>query len=232
MQQPQLAYFEVKWAPGQSEKIPVQFNPTELSFSKGAQIAEIGIPGLDAPILQYVRGQAETLTLDLFFDSTDSGMGAKVTSVTQAADKFYQLVKILPKRHAPPICIFHWNSKFPGRDASKPYGNNKRTSFPCVVESVKHKYTLFNPDGVPLRATLSLSLKEYRPLNQQLNELNKHSPDRTQFHVLQEGETLSFVAGRQEYAPGDWRILADANGFEDPRRLRPGAFVKVPPIGQ
>ena len=55
--------------------IEVQYNPTELSWDKGAQLAEITIPGLDAPLQQFVRGQAEKLTLELFFDTTDHGMG-------------------------------------------------------------------------------------------------------------------------------------------------------------
>ena len=29
--------------------IPVQFNPTEYTLAKGAQIAEIAIPGIDSP---------------------------------------------------------------------------------------------------------------------------------------------------------------------------------------
>ena len=39
-------------------------------IAKGAQIAEIAIPGIDSPILQFVRGQTQTLTLELFFDTT------------------------------------------------------------------------------------------------------------------------------------------------------------------
>ena len=46
------------------EPIPVQYNPTEFTFDKSAQIAEIPIPGLDAPLQQFVHGQAEKLTLD------------------------------------------------------------------------------------------------------------------------------------------------------------------------
>ncbi len=30
--------------------IPVQFNPTEYALSKGAQIADIAIPGIDSPL--------------------------------------------------------------------------------------------------------------------------------------------------------------------------------------
>jgi hypothetical protein len=229
MQQPKQALLKVEWGPGQTERLKVQYNPTELSFSKGAQIAEIDIPGLDAPLLQYVRGQSETLTLDLFFDSTEDGMGARVTSVTKMADKFYQLVKILPDRHAPPICTFIWNSKFPGTDVAPEYGSHRRRSFCCIVDSVKHKYTLFNPAGIPLRATVTVSLREYRTLSKQLAELNLNSPDRTQFHVLEEGENLPLIAHRQYYSAGDWRLIAEANQLDDPRRLSAGTFLRVPP---
>jgi nucleoid-associated protein YgaU len=231
MQQPKKAKLRVEWGPGQTENLEVAYNPTDLSFSKSAQIAEIDIPGLDAPLFQYVRGQAETLTIDLFFDSTEDGMGAKVTSVTKTTDKFYQLVKLLPDRHAPPICTFIWNAKFPGANLYAAYGSNRRMRFRCIVDSVKHKYTLFNPAGIPLRATVNLSLREYRSLDQQLFELNKNSPDRTQFHVLAEGETLSQIAGSHYYDPVVWRTIAEANNIDDPRRLRPGAFLRLPPQG-
>src|SRR5205823_5768716 len=90
----QKAHFVVELPGGEPEAIAVQFNPTEMTFAKGAQIAEIGIPGLDAPIQQFVRGQAEKLTLDLFFDTTESGMDGSATSVTTLTDKFYSTVKI------------------------------------------------------------------------------------------------------------------------------------------
>ena len=139
------------------EAIEVQYNPTELSYDKSAQFAEIAIPGLDAPLQQFVRGQTEKLTLELFFDTTDQGMGKGATSVTTLTDRIYQLVKIEPTRHAPPICTFVWNDQFPGSSLGRrrrASGNQRRNGFTCVVESVKQKFTLFSPEGVPLRATL------------------------------------------------------------------------------
>ena len=100
---------------GVASEIEVSYNPTELTFSKSAQIAEIPIPGLDSPILQFVRGQAETLNVELFFDSTDDGMGPTATPVTEKTDKFYQLIKIDRSTHAPPVCRFIWGDQgFPG----------------------------------------------------------------------------------------------------------------------
>jgi nucleoid-associated protein YgaU len=94
---------------------------------------------------------------------------------------------------------------------------------------VRHKYTLFSPEGIPLRATVSVTFREYKTINQQFDELNLNSPDRTQVHILQQGETLSSVAGIHYDRPSDWRLIALKNTIEDPRRIDPGAFLTVPP---
>src|SRR5690606_4784592 len=94
--------------------IDVQFNPVEYSFSKSAQIAEINIPGIDSPILQFIRGQNEKLTLDLIFDAIVDDRGAagdmttEARSVTELTEPVYQLVKIQPELHAVPRVKFCW----------------------------------------------------------------------------------------------------------------------------
>src|SRR5438445_8877933 len=95
--------------PGLPARITVQFNPAEYTLSKAAQLAEIAIPGIDSPILQFVRGQTETLALELFFDTTQSGMGeSSVQDVRQLTRPVYQLVKIQSTTHAPPRIRFIW----------------------------------------------------------------------------------------------------------------------------
>jgi hypothetical protein len=230
MQQLEKALLVATYHDGTTAIIPVQFNPTEFSFDKSAQIAEITIPGLDAPLLQFMRGQTEKLTMDLFFDTTDNGMGPGATSVTTLTDLVYGLVKIDPDGHAPPICSFLWNSSFPGGDLSPLLGNQRRTEFQCVVESVKQKFTLFSPEGVPLRATLTVAFREYKTLDEQLRQLNLNSPDRTQSHALQSGETLASVAAQHYRTPSEWRRIADENSINDPRRLTPGTLLSVPPL--
>jgi nucleoid-associated protein YgaU len=109
-------------------------------------------------------------------------------------------------------------------------GNQRRNAFRCVVESVKQKFTLFSPEGVPLRATLTVTFREYKTLEDLFPEQNPSSPTRTHSHVLKQSETLSAVAGRYYLKPGEWRAIAEANGIEDPRRLAPGMLLKIPPI--
>jgi nucleoid-associated protein YgaU len=266
MEQLAKAALLVQWASRKPELIEVQYNPTELSYDKGVQLAEIPIPGLDAPLQQFVRGQAEKLTVELFFDTTEQGMGKRATSVTTLTDKIYQLIKIEPERHAPPICTFVWSEQFPGSSiggtagkatnaigsvavlaaagllsgevagaivgalAGAANGNQRRNGFKCIVESVKQKFTLFSPKGVPLRATLTVTLREYKTLEDQLAQLNLNSPDRTHSHVVQRGETLAAIAAQYYERPGEWRAIAAANEIEDPRRLDAGTFLTIPPI--
>lgn len=229
---PAKGMLTVETGPNSLEIYEVQYNPTELQLEKQVQLAEIAIPGLDAPLQQFIRGNAEKLTLELFCDSTEEGMGIGARSVTQETDRLYQLVKIVPEFHAPPVVTFSWNAAFPGDSLDSAWGSQRRTSFTGLAESVRTRFTLFSPEGVPLRATVTLVLREWRPIETQLAELNLQSPDRSHRHVLAVGDTLSGLAARYYQRPGDWRPIAQANGIEDPRRLPVGLALRVPAIGK
>jgi hypothetical protein len=211
--------------------VDVLFNPTELTFTKAAQIAEVAIPGLDMPILQFVHGQTETLTIDLFFDTTDYGTGDVTVPVTNYTDQFYQLIKINRQTHAPPVCQFRWTSfGFPGWNLTDQWSTQSRYNFQCIVESVRQRFTLFAADGTPLRATLTVSLREYKSLQQQIAEIRFESPNHTQSHVVASGETLSSIANASYADPAQWRVIADANQIDDPLDLRPGDILEIPPL--
>jgi nucleoid-associated protein YgaU len=213
--------------------LEVQFNPTEFTLNKGVQLAEIAIPGLDTPILQFVRGQTETLTLDLFFDTTDAGMGDSATPVTTVTDQFYQLIKIDSDIHAPPICHFAWGGhNFPGSNMNGNWASqNRENGFDCLIESVRQRFTMFSTQGVPLRATLTVSLREYKTLDKQLQQLGLKSSDHTRTHVVQRGETLNKIADQYYENSAQWRVIADANTILDPLALEPGTILELPPLG-
>jgi nucleoid-associated protein YgaU len=212
------------------KRMDVQFNPGELSMSKAAQFAEIGIPGIDSPILQFVRGETEQISLELLFDSTDRGTGLTAEPVTRKTNKFYALVKMTGEEHAPPRCRFGWGTEFPGLVAVPGAGAAPREQFDCVVESIQQRFTLFSSAGVPLRAVLNVSLREYKPLQRQLEELNLQTADHTRVHTVTRGETLPGIAWRHYENPAQWRAIADANGMRDVRRLRPGSVLRLPPV--
>lgn len=200
--------------------IHVQFNPSEYTLTKGAQIAEIAIPGIDAPVLQFVRGQTQTLSMELFFDTTQMGMGEDpVTDVRTLTEPVFQLVKIQAKTHAPPRLRFSWGLGL---------------SFRAIIDNIQQKFTLFNPAGIPLRAALTVNFKEYQTLEEQLQRLNLQSADHTKKRVIKRGETLALIA-YQEYGDStEWRLIyEDDRNVElipDPRRLQPGVEIVIPSI--
>jgi nucleoid-associated protein YgaU len=89
---------------------------------------------------------------------------------------------------------------------------------------------LFSSDGVPLRATLTITLREYKTLNDQLSRLGLSSPDRTHAHVLAQTDSLAGVADRYYDRPADWRPIADNNAITDPRRLKAGLILEIPTL--
>lgn len=212
--------------------LSVQYNPTEFTLNKGVQIADISIPGLDQPIQQFVRGQTETLALDLFFDTTEAGMGDDASPVTVETDKFYQLIKIDRKTHAPPVFRFIWGADgFPGSNLTEQWSSQKRENgFQCIVESVRQRFTVFSPIGKPLRAILSVTLREYRTLEQQVDQIRFESPDHTHEHVVERGDTLSRIAEEAYGDPRKWRPIAERNKIIDPLDLKLGMVLEIPPI--
>jgi Contractile injection system tube protein len=203
--------------PDSNYRFPVQFNPTEYTLEKGAQIAEIAIPGLDSPILQFVRGQNRKLTLDLFFDTTEAGLDELAVDVRILTEEFSQLVRQRGKTHAPPRIRFSWGVGL---------------SFKAIVENVREQFTLFNPGGVPLRATLSVTFREYKTLDEQIAELNLQSSNQTRKRPVVADDTLAKVAAEEYGDPSLWRVIADANreATRNVRRLRVGDILTIPAI--
>jgi hypothetical protein len=226
---PGQAFFMVWWS-NDVDIVPCQFNPTQITLEKGVQFAEINIPGLTAPLQQFVRGQAETLNLELLFDTSDQGMGENAVSVATLTDAFYAMARVEPDGHAPPVVYFCWGDDFPGHQLPAKLKGQRRNCFSGVVTSIKQNFTLWSSSGVPVRAKLNLTIKEYAPLDQQLKELNLNSPDKTHSHVIARGETLGAISHRYYSDSTAWRKVADANAIEDPRRLMPGRQLTVPVI--
>ncbi len=105
-------------------------------------------------------------------------------------------------------------------------------SFRAIVESVQQKFTLFDPDGIPLRATLTVTFREYKTLEEQLKELNLQTSDHTKRRVVQRGDTLARIAAEEYDDPRQWRRIAEANPelTANPRQLTPGTTLEIPPL--
>jgi nucleoid-associated protein YgaU len=89
---------------------------------------------------------------------------------------------------------------------------------------------MFLPDGKPCRATANLSIKEAQTAKEQLEANPRNSPDHTKRRTVKMGETLALIAHQEYDDPAEWRRIADANGIHDPKDVKAGTVLTLPPI--
>jgi hypothetical protein len=206
-----------------STRIEALYNPEKYSVNKGVQYAEIGIPGLDEPVLQFIRGQNEKVTLDLFFDTTEQGMVDNVVDVRNLTFAVYNLLKVDTATHAPPRFTVEWGT---GRSL---FGQGSTSSL-SVLESMTEEFTLFAPTGEPLRAKLTVTIRMASTVKLQFQETPRNSPDRTKVVMAVRGQRITDIAYQQYGDPTQWRPIAAANQIANPRFLDPGTSLTVPSL--
>lgn len=201
----------------EDNKIHFLFNPKEFTVEKSNQFSEVTPFGRSSPIIQFIRGNARTITMDLFFDTYEEGTDVRdytdtITGWEDPTKKDKGLMDIASGLHAPPVCKFIWG-KF---------------QFKCIIERISKRFTMFLPDGTPVRATLNVTLKECMSLKEQTDFENLQSSDITKRWTVIQGDSLWSIASREYGNPGDWRLIANENGIDNPRLLTPGMELRIP----
>lgn len=190
--------------------IPIRFNPTEYQIQKQNSFADINIPGLETPPIQFIRGAGEKLTTELLVDTSETLEDVREKYV----NRLRGLMNIQSDLHAPPILRLVWDKEV----------------FRGVLESLTVTYVMFRPDGAPLRARLAVSLKEYKTVGEQLRERPRRSPDVDKTYTVVRGDTISGIAFHVFRDASKWREIAKANEIRDPRQLTPGMALAIPTL--
>jgi nucleoid-associated protein YgaU len=211
----ELAKAKVRVLDGRNKdrEFEVIFNPTEYNLEISNSFQEAAPPGLSNPILQFVNGQTQVLTMDLLFDTyTDGGR----EDVSVRTKNFADMLAIDAAFHAPPRVEFKWG----------------QFAFKAVVEKLSQRFTMFRSDGIPVRATLSVTFKQFRSLAEQLEQPRRNSADKTKRRVFTADDRLFLLAFREYQDPRYWRVIAARNEIDDPFSLAPGDVLILPPLDE
>jgi hypothetical protein len=214
-----IAYIEPLEGKLNGQQIEVLFNPAEYTIEKSNQYQSNPIPGLATPVAQFVHGNADTLTMELFFDTyaPSKSRHSRIQQgedVRKYTDKLASLLDMDSSLHAAPVCKFVWG----------------KVEFKAIIERLSQKFTMFLSDGTPVRATLNVSFKEYKPITEQLKEIGRESADRTKRRIIREGDSLWMFAAEEYGDPAFWRQIAIKNAIENPRLLEVGREIELPPL--
>lgn len=189
-------------------EVKVLLNPTELNVEHSVNYKETTPPGLSSSITQFVNEKSEVLTVELLFDTHTDGHNSDVSVLT---NQFITMASIDSSLHAPPRVSFLWGV----------------FSFVAVVERVTQRFTMFTSDGVPVRANLSVTFRQYRSL---ATQVKVESADKTKRRVFESHDSIWLLADREYGDTKYWRLIAARNRIEDPRRITPGTVLVLPPL--
>lgn len=203
----------------EAQHIEVQFNPSTLkvALSNSLKADNRGGSGGSRNAAQFVEKSESSLSVELLFDTTVKWKSVQANSdvrkqTRRIAEQFMQPQDPDSKRpKAPKRCRFQWGSfKFTG-----------------MVSSYSETLDFFAPEGIPLRATLALTLKEDRyqfDMDESVQAAARNMPVFAPGGAGVSADRATEAAGQN---PRDWRAAADANSLENPR-FTPDSGVSVP----
>jgi len=87
---------------------------------------------------------------------------------------------------------------------------------------------MFTAAGVPVRATAHCALKQWISNSTDLRNQDLMSSDVAKVWVVKRGQSLATIASAEYGDPRAWRIIADANGIDNPLDLAPGTQLLLP----
>ena len=197
-----------------NEAFEVLFNPNQISIQKATKWELTPTAERDAPTSQFTYGEPATLSMELFFDTYEVQR-----DVREHTDKLYHLTTVEKHGdlHRPPLCRLVW-------------GNFNFNDFQWVLQSLNQRFTLFLDSGTPVRATLSCTFKQWRSDEVEARLLNKQSPDVVKTRTVRRDDTLSNIAAASYKDAAQWRPIAEANGIDNPRRLKVGQVLAIPAL--
>jgi nucleoid-associated protein YgaU len=196
--------------------IRFMFNPNQLALTKSASwLPHVARDAESSGIAEFSGAQPRTLSLEIFLDATDTHSRDVLTRVEALLTCCVPTkASIAAKAPSPPWVKFSW-------------GQFQTVSFFSYVSQISATYTLFDPDGTPLRANCSLTLNEISGSTPGQNPTSG-GLSATKVHRIAAGDSLELLAFQEYGDPTAWRVIAEANNIDDPVRLRPGTQVLLP----
>jgi hypothetical protein len=211
--------------PESGDAVTCWFNPKEYSISKSNTW---GPPSHQAasdqfPTPQFTGSQPRELSLDLFFDDSEDDTG----DIRPVIGALFAMMEVTADKGAgrnkarPPYVTFAWGATY---------------TFKAAMKSLSVQYTMFRSDGVPIRATARVAMTQVEPAPTESGRMTRQNPTTTglaglRSHVMRDGDSLQSIAWEYYGDPTEWRVLAEANGIDDPLSVPRGTLVSIPVIG-
>ncbi|MEM7061815.1 MAG: LysM peptidoglycan-binding domain-containing protein [Cyanobacteria bacterium P01_B01_bin.77] len=207
-------------------KFVLPINPEQFSQTFKIEYDEEQAQGSQGNDPEFKFTPPEDLTLAFYFDGTGvvpvkGEAGSFHRDVVQQVQDLLQLVYVMnPETHKPNFLRLLWG------DFSFGNGNG----FNCILKDLQINYTLFSPEGKPLRAKITANFTQYVEQERRVREEGKESPDVTHIRKVKAGDTLPLLT-YGIYGDSNYYLqVAKANGLVNFRRLNSNLDLRFPPL--
>jgi len=209
-------YSDPKFKSSAGEVFKAQFNPAEIdmdwAINAGGKLKDITLTGNKKFSVKITDTQSVTSKFKLIFDNTMSK--DKTPIVKKVGDFRKTCLKVNPQVHAPNYVRLVWGE----------------FAMSCQLISLSVKFTLFSPEGIPLRAELNCGFRRFVDYEMKLKEEDNKSPDMTRVVTIREGDSLPLLCQEHYGSPKYYLQVARTNGLVSPLNLQVGQKIVLPPM--
>ena len=212
------------------EAYEVMLNPETVTEKFEVKYTDTSGSGATSSELKFDKILPQTYDLNLVFDSTgilsdDNSLGTNLISfeepesVPEQIERFKAVVlNYVGDVHQPRYVVLVWGAT----DGEK--------LFKGRMTNLEINYTLFQPDGTPIRAKAKATFKESITIEDQNSEKKDNSPDLTHVRTVKEGDTLPLMTHRIYGDSKYYLEVARVNKLRNFRNLEVGSKIVFPPI--
>ncbi len=195
----------------------VMINPDNIKWQRSIEYNEQQAPDSSSSSQKYKSTPSDKLNFDITIDCS----GVVDAKRTDMAAEISALEKIVftynGDIHRPNFVSIQWGKNF---------------TFKGVLTSFDTSYTLFKPDGSPLRAKISLAFSQYISPSTVEKLDKKTSPDITHVVDIKDGDNLPQLCEKVWNDKSYYAAVAKFNNLNKFRNLKGVSSLVFPPIKQ
>ncbi|MFV3126190.1 hypothetical protein [Niveispirillum sp. KHB5.9] len=216
------AYSDANFTTQVGSPYTVWINPTSYGYKYGILYNDRQAQGSNGPSPDFNKVGPDSVTFELMFDATGvvpspiaGKSAAPPDGVYGQIEDFKALVlSFNGKIHSPNYVILSW----------------AQLQFRCRLQSMDLSYTLFRPDGTPIRARMSLGFLGFNSEQTLAKQAQKASPDMTHVVTVTAGDSLPTLC-KDIYGSSLYYLrVAAFNNLDGFKQLVPGTRLSFPPL--
>ncbi len=195
--------------------ISCMFNPFEYTVSKSNTFQKKPKNNADVVHAEFKEAGSQTLKLNLVFDTYEDRK-----DVSKTTNQLWKLMETKTRKEGddtkkvpPPYVAFEWGV----------------FRFVSVITNMTQRFTLFLPDGTPVRAMVDVTFTQFNDLD----DYGKQNPTSgggpmERIWQVKAGDRLDAIAMEVYNDATKWRYIAERNRIVHPLQLQPGQQIVIP----